>query len=175
MNHPLAMCVRQAIENLSDNEYDSSRRHRRRTIGKSAYREFRRKHGMAVDYVGVFHGHNVSMAKLGDQTNLVEQALIIALPVYADKRYLQSHPYTLDRISGLPDLAASSFAEAFRQAVLAQPTTAPQTQRLPTSRSLFNCVNRLNHPVNSFHRECKQQCRAYINNNLGNGIEENVI
>jgi len=52
----------------------------------------------------------------------------LALAVGVRQRDLQRHPDPLDAVASLPDLATAALAEVFGQAVLAQPTPAPQRQ-----------------------------------------------
>jgi hypothetical protein len=58
------------------------------------------------------------MAQLRDKAYFAEQGLVVAFAVRIGQRYLQGNPYTLNRIPGLPDLAAPAFAEVFGQPLL---------------------------------------------------------
>jgi hypothetical protein len=88
------------------------------------------------------------MAQLCDQADFTKQGLVIPFAVYVGQRYLQGHPDALDSIPGLPDLAASTFAEVLCQPVLAQSLAGFEIQTRRTNRLGFSCISRTNHIFN---------------------------
>ena len=113
MNHPLSVGVGQAVKNLGGDRDNSADTHRFRAVGQRADGQLGCQDGLTADNVGILNRHNVWMAQLCDQADLTQQSLVIPFAVYVGQRYLQGHPDALDSIPGLPDLAASTFAEVF--------------------------------------------------------------
>jgi len=145
MNHPLSVCVGQAVKDLGGNRDDSADAHRPRTVIQRTDGQFGRQDGLAADNIGILNRHNVGMAQLSDQADFTQQGLVIPLAVYVGQRYLQGHPDALDSIPCLPDLAASAFAEVFCQPVLTKSLAGFEIQTRRAGSLAFSFITRQNH------------------------------
>ena len=141
VNHPLAVGVGQAVKDLGGDRDDSADAHRFRAVGQRANGQFGRQDGLAAYNIGILNRHNVGMAQLCDQADFTKQRLVIPFAVYVGQRYLQGHPDALDSIPGLPDLAASTFAEVFCQPVFAQSLAGFEVKTRRASRLGALCIS----------------------------------
>ncbi len=145
MNHPLTVGVGQAVKDLGGDRDNSADAHRPRAVIQCSDRQLGRQDGLAADNVGILNRHNVWVAKLCDQADFTKQGLVVPFAVYVGQRYLQGHPDTLDSIPGLPDLAASAFAEVLCQPVLAQSLAGLEIKTRRASCLDFVFISRTNH------------------------------
>ena len=68
---------------------------------------------MAVNNICIFEGHDMRMAKLGDQPDLPEDGFVVSLAEFIGVGDFQGDPNALDGVTGLPDLAIAAFAQPF--------------------------------------------------------------
>jgi len=145
MNHPLAVGIGKAVKNLGGDRDNSADAHRPRTVVQRSDGQFGCQDGLAAYNIGVLNRHNVWMAKLCNQADFTKQGLVVPFAVYVGQRYLQGYPDALDCIAGLPDLAASAFAEVLCQPVLAQSLAGFEVKTRRASCLAFVYISRTNH------------------------------
>ena len=145
VNHPLSVRVGQAVKDLGGDRDDPADAHRFRAVVERPDRKLGRQNRLAADNIGVLNRHNVGMTQLRDQADFSQQGLIVPLAVHVGQRYLQGHPDAFDGIAGLPDLAASPFAEIFCQSVLTKSLPGFEIQARRSGSFAFTLFSRQNH------------------------------
>ena len=141
VNHPLTVGVGQAVEDLGDNPDDSADGHWFGAVGERAHGQLGRQDSVAADHISILDRHDMGMAQSSNQSYFAEQGLVVTLTAYVGQRYLQGHPDALDTVPGLPDLAASSFAEGFCKPILAQSLTAFEVHTRQASSLAFGRIS----------------------------------
>lgn len=168
MNHPLSVGEGKAVKDLGGDRDNSADAHRFRAVIQRSDGQLGRQDGLAADNVGILDRHNVGMAQLCDQADFTNQGLVIPFAVYVGQRYLQCHPDALDSIPGLPDLAASAFAEVFCQPVFAQSLAGFEIKTRWASRHGFLHITQTNPTMFYRGNLIEYHPRRYNNKNSRN-------